>query len=339
MVRDYVESLFVSEQELSDMLNALPSDDPTAASDFFVRFGLAQLYGQGAFFQALERGHKILHLLNQLNSEKYSEIHKGYIFYFMGMAAYRLHDFQSAIYYIDATLSEDRKNFPEDPDTPPHLFLRLEGENERQAAQALTGGAQETIEEYLRLYNNVLEENQLGIDPLLIEEVREFFLGPSVAEDMASKRSLASTFITFFLEFKYRDFQLRLRREPGTNEPLIFHLYKGCLLYESLLKNNPKVKVDTRTLRPTLNLLSNEMQLTFNNGIDIRAETLDDALQEAVAGTDELTSSVIITGKLRNTLSHNLGWPSEISPEQYLHGFLQISISCLHAIATLYRNK
>ena len=157
MARDYIESLFVNEQELSEMLSALPSDDPNAASDFFVRFGLAQLYNEGAFFQALERGHKILHLLNQLNTEKYSEIHKGYIFYFMGMAAYRLHDFQSAVYYIDAPLSEDRKNFPEDHHTPPHLFLRLEGEDERQAAQSLTRGAQATVEEYLNLYNDILK--------------------------------------------------------------------------------------------------------------------------------------------------------------------------------------
>lgn len=338
MARDFNISSLHNENEIAEMLNAVPDNDPQADSDFFVRFGLALLYHQGRFFEALERGHEILHLIARLNPEKYNHIHKGYPFYFMGMAAYRLHDFQSAIFYIDATLSEDIKNFPDDTETPPYLFLRLEGNDPRQAAQLLTQGAQNAIEEYMTLYNNVLVVNKLGLPELTIEDIRRHFLRPSSLDPSGSKRSLASTFITFFLEFKYRDFQLSLRREPGTNEPMILHLYKGCLLFESLLKNNSLKKVQGRTLKPVLVELTSELHLDNANGLDISADTLDEALAFAVAGSDQITSCITVAGKLRNTLSHNLGWPSQITPEQYRHGFLQVSVSCLHVLATLYKS-
>jgi hypothetical protein len=337
MARDFITSALLNESEIIELLNKIPDNEPLAASDFFVRFGLAPLYHQERFFEALERGHEILHLIARLNPTKYEEMHKGYAFYFMGMAAYRLHDFQSAIFYIDATLSEDIKNFPNDTNTPPHLFLRLEGDDPRQAAQMLTQGAQTSIEEYAKLYNDVLKQNNLGIPHLTIEHIRSDFLRPSSLNPNRNTRSLASTFITFFLEFKYRDFQLRLRREPGTNEPMIIHLYKGCLLFESLLKNNPLKQIRGRTLKPALSELKDELHLDFSTGFDINADSLGEALASAVAGNDEITSYISVTGKLRNTLSHNLGWPSQITPEQYLHGFLQVSIACLHALATLYR--
>ena len=337
MTRDYITGALLTENEINEILNEIPDDEPQAASDFFVRFGLAPLYHQGKFFEALERGHEILHLIAKINPQKYAQMHKGYAFYFMGMAAYRLHDFQSAIFYIDATLSEDIKNFPGDPNTPPHLFLRLDGNDPRQAAQPLTQGAQNTIEEYTELYNQILQKNNLGIQELTIDDIRSSFLIPSSLDPSASKRSLASTLITFFLEFKYRDFQLRLRREPGTNEPMILHLYKGCLLFESLLKNNPRKQIQGRTLKPVLLELINELHLDVPNGLDIQADTLEDALSSAVVGSDDITSYITVTGKLRNTLSHNMGWPEQITPEHYLHGFLQISIACLHALATLYR--
>ena len=236
MTREFITNLLVSEDEISSLLWELQDDDPTAASDFFARFSLGPMYHSNRFNETLERGHDILRLCTRLNQKVYQKIHKGYPFYFMGMAAYRMHDFQSAIYYIDAALSEDLKNFPSNPDSPPSLFLRLEGDDERQAAKYIVQGAQESIEEYIDFYNQIIESNNNDSPLLSIEYLRSTLLGPAVTSNNPNKRSLASTFITFFLEFKYRDMQLGLRPEPGTNEPFFVHLFKGCLLFESFLK-------------------------------------------------------------------------------------------------------
>jgi hypothetical protein len=255
----------------------------------------------------------------------------------MGMAAYRIHDFQTAIYYIDATLSEDNRNFPDDQNTPPHLFLRLEGEDGRQAAQHIVQGVQQTIEEYIGLYNQVLDKNPIGIQKYSIDDLRKSFLIPSTLSGEPAKRSLSTSLITFFLEFKYRDFQLSLIRVPGTNEPFYMHLFKGCLIFESLLKTNPKTAITGRTLSKVLLELRDDLLLDPQSKLDISADDAEEALNLAIAGSDELTSSIIVTGKLRNTLSHNLGWPSEITRQQYMHGFLQVAISCIHVLAALYR--
>ena len=84
----------------------MPEDDPTAADDFFARFGFGPMYHNNRFYEALDKGHEILHLCAKLNPDVYLNMHKGYPFYWMGMAAYRIHDFQSAIYYIDVAIPD-----------------------------------------------------------------------------------------------------------------------------------------------------------------------------------------------------------------------------------------
>jgi hypothetical protein len=293
------------------------------------------MYHNNRFYEALDKGHEILHLCAKLNPDVYLNMHKGYPFYWMGMAAYRIHDFQSAIYYIDATLSEDLKNFPSNSDTPPRLFLRLEGGDERQAARYIVQGAQETIEEYIKLYNEVLENNNSETSFLNIGDVRSGLLSPAVSSDNPDKRSLASTFITFFLEFKYRDFQLYLRPEPGTNEPFFIHLFKGCLLFESLLKNNPKRKSSNKILSKVLRELYKELGIPKK--LDIGSVSLSQVLQDSLEVDDSIESAITITSRIRNTLGHDIGWPDLLTRDQYINGFLLIAISCLHAIATLYR--
>jgi hypothetical protein len=335
MARDFITNILVSEEEISKLLNDLPEDDPTAASDFFARFGFSQLYQNNRFFEALERGHEILQLCAKINPKVYRKMHKGYPFYWMGMAAYRIFDFQSAIYYIDATLSEDLKNIPSDPDTPPRLFLRLEGGDDRQAAKYIVQGAQESIEEYIGFYNDVLGKNDLEFPLLRTDDIRLGLLIPAVSSDKPDIRSLASTFITFFLEFKYRDFQLYLRTEPGSNEPFFIHLFKGCLLFESLLKNNPHRKCTKTKLSKVLQDLSKELGISPK--VDIGSANLSQVLQDSINASDSIDAAITITGKIRNTLGHDIGWPELLTRDQYLNGFLLIAISCLHTITTLYR--
>jgi hypothetical protein len=337
MSREFIANILVLEDELSIMLNELPADDPNAASDFFARFNFGTWYKNNMFYETLEQGHNILRLCEKLNPELYPKIHKGLPLYWMGMAAYRIHDFQSAIYYIDATLSEDLKNFPSDPNTPPRLFLRLEGEDERQAAKSLVQGAQETIEEYINLYNQILNKSKLQIPLLGINDVRSGLLRPAVLSDNPDIRSLASTFITFFLEFKYRDFQLNLRTEPGTNEPFFIHLFKGCLLFESLLKNNPTKKIKGNTLAPALRELRKEMDLPKD--FSLGNLTLPQVLDDIQNVDDRISTAILMTGRLRNTIGHNLGWSAQLFREQYIQSFISIGISCLHTIATLYRSN
>jgi hypothetical protein len=213
----------------------------------------------------------------------------------------------------------------------------LEGDDDRQAAKHIVQGAQKSIQEFISIYNKILQKFEMDIPLLSIESLRSGFLEPLVFSDNPDKRSLASTFITFFLEFKYRDFQLSLRPGSGTNEPFFIHLFKGCLLFESLLKNNPTKEVGTQTLYLVLRELSDELGLP--NNFSIGKAHLSKVLEEIVTADDQLANSIILTGRLRNTLGHDLGWPSLLLGTHYRHGFLHIGISCLHSISVLYCSK
>ncbi len=108
--KEYKYRKIVPQKEFEELLEKIPPGDVFASGDFFNRFGFGNLIREGNYFEALDLGEEILHEIRRLNEKKYKEIHLGTPFYWMGMAAYLLHEYQSAIYYIDASRSEDIKN-------------------------------------------------------------------------------------------------------------------------------------------------------------------------------------------------------------------------------------
>lgn len=263
-------------------------------------------------------------------------MHKGLIFYFMGVAAYRIHAYASAIYYIDSAVSEDLKNEPENYNSPARLFLRLEGEKDEQAAKAVVQDAQTRIEDKIHLYIELNNASTKKVPNLSMGDIRKYLLDPASSLNKPELRSLAATFITFFLEFDYLFFQLTIRKEAGTNEPFFTHLFKGCLLFESLLKKNPGVKAKGNTLEQLLSSFSKPLGIPKQ--VKISAAKLENVLSALEINDDSFTSAIIMTGKLRNTLGHNMGRPDEITKHQYLQAYIDIAVSCLHAISTLYRS-
>ena len=340
--RKFAANLLATEGEISGMLKQIAmKDDPVAlrkaSSDFFARFGLGNLIMSNQFFEALNKGEEILHLCHRLNEGIYSKMHKGLLFYFMGIAAYRIHAYASAIYYIDSAVSEDLKNESENYNSPSRLFLRLEGEKDEQAAKVIVQDAQTRIEDKINLYNELNTASALKFSNLSMGDIRKYLLDPASSLNKPELRSLATTFITFFLEFDYLYFQLMVRKESGTNEPFFTHLFKGCLLFESLLKKNPTANATGGTLEKLLGGLFKPLGLPKQ--VKIGAANLENVLKDIQTFDDSFTSAIIMTGKLRNTLGHNIGWTDQLTKEQYLHGFLLIAVSCLHAISTLYRTN
>lgn len=66
---------------------------------------------------------------------------------------------------------------------------------------------------------------------------------------------------------------------------------------------------------------------------------LPQVLDEILNVEDQISNAILLTGRLRNTIGHNMGWSAQLLREQYIHSFLLIGISCLHTIATLYRSN
>jgi len=71
----------------------------------------------------------------------------------------------------------------------------------------------------------------------------------------------------------------------------------------------------------------------------ISAEKFSSVLQYIESEDDSIEFAITVTGKIRNTLAHNLGWPDQLTSKQYQKGFDLIALSCLHVISILYRHE
>jgi hypothetical protein len=127
-----------------------------------------------------------------------------------------------------------------------------------------------------------------------------------------------------------------LRPTEGTTEPFFLHLFKGCLLFESLLKANPKKLLKSaENLGQALQQLSLELGIPHN--ISIGGADFSTILGSLPGSKSSIPSSVEYAGKIRNTVGHHLGWKASLDSKTYDALATRVACACLHAIACLYR--
>lgn len=327
----------INEDDLKKILDDIENGEKITtdiSKNFFDRFNIPNLLYAGNWFGTLELGDKVLHLVNRLNHKVYTDIHKGAVFYWMGMAAFLLRNYQLAIYYMDAAVSEDIKNDP-NPDTPARLFIRLEGGNPYQAGKNLTQDAETIIFCYVSMYNNLVCKSNSSFNAISMKRIRTKLLERAATTTDPQFRSLATMLISFFLEFDFLSTQLMLREGPGTNEPFFLHLFKGGLLFESLIKNNPNFKVTANTLNKILIELDKE--LGFPGELDFRgSKDFKELLVQLESNSDSMRDAIKDVSTIRNVVGHNIAWNTNMESEKYVKAFFSIALSCIHVISRLY---
>ena len=294
------------------------------------------LYGDPS--QGVQSGLQLLNSCRSIDSEAYDEIHKGSPYYWLGIGAFRANDHELAAFFFDAAVSEDIRAGadPLDNPTPALRFIMIEGEPEEQAARSLVRMAQARVEELLGDYNSRPgapgDHNHLSI-----EDLRTHFLSTAVSASGSRWRSLATAFISYSLEWDYRNMLIDIRPGPGTSEPFFLHLFKGCVLFESLLKANPTVQLPSgaHTLRYVLRHLSDQLGIPDN--LQVGNTTLNQTVNELDAADRSIVTAIETAAKVRNTIGHDIGWVVALDKITYSRLFRMISASCLHSIATLYR--
>ena len=332
--------------ELKKAARAAQNKCYCVADDFYRnRFEpVVQYYlSMGCPSPALDKGIEFLKRCHSLDPEAYKDIPKGTPFYWLGTAAFQTHDYQSALYFYDAAASEDIKaeKKPDDKDSPAFSFILLDGNNPRQAAKDLVKAAEQQVCAAIKDYNG-----RGGAKQLTIADLRKGFLRKALGHD--EWRSLATAFISFFLEWEYRSTMLELRVGEGTLEPFYIHLFKGCLLFESLLKVcpdrkptcDPKPCVETCALGQILGKKWYNDKPGFFSKKDADGleggVTFPDVLGKLKCAGNTTTAAIQFTHQIRNTTGHNLGWTGNMCRAEYAQLFRMVSASCLHTIACLY---
>ena len=322
----------INANELQKRFLEAATGNPKDARNFFTHLPFVVYYDKKDYLSAFNSAIDILTELKGFDIQAYERIHKGYIFYFTAISAFMLHDFQAATFFFDATAAEDMKNAPGER-TPSLLFMVLDGQNPNQAAQELTVIAEKWLNTMIDEYNKVADSVTITLD-----EVRRLLLERAII-DHQEWRTLVTSWITFYLEWSHRYHILNLRMEDGTWEPFYIHLFKGCLLFESLLKSEPSNQVVENTLGTILNNPNSfaRARLGMTRKLNTGNATLSDILREVKSASSEIENDIEVTARLRNTVGHNLGWATSINLNEYSLLATKVSNACLHAISTLYR--
>lgn len=241
-----------------------------------------------------------------------------------------------ATFFFDAAVSEYR--WGDGVRTPAMLFMQLDETNREQAARQLTKDAKNRID---RSFYELQPPSGLSSPPMSMQILRERLFIPSLDLEHSNWRTIGTTFISFSLEWDYRNALLDIRMEPGTYEPFYIHLFKGCLLFESMLKENPSpdkwkpAKEQNNNLGQFLQNYSAALGSSENLGEKISGN-MKSILTDLETADNSIFTAIKLTARLRNTVGHNLGWEDGLTKIQYQKLFVMVASSCIHVVAKLY---
>ncbi len=245
----------------------------------------------------------------------------------LGYAAFSCHDYPSASLYFDAAVAADLRYYNGALDTPALRFMQLKhAANEPLLARDLIAETVASAAQLLADYHT-----RGDMEAITIDQLRSRFFEGILKVGPAHRRTLITAFISFVAEWSYHARQIELIEE-GSREPFFLHLFRGCLLFESLLKNAPGAPA-LGTLGSALHHYKGKLGL---GAIQTNASAFNDVVASLTTGMD-IPSSILSCAKSRNTLGHNLVWATaDLTPRNYDLLVKNIAASCLHAISKLY---
>jgi hypothetical protein len=264
-------------------------------------------FGPGNLVNATDRPHErfddyesLLKLLQERNQQKYEQIHKGTPFFFLSWLAFDLRNYEKALYYLDAAISEDVKNSGATwMNLPGAQFLKLS--TQPHVAERVIKNIRELLTRHLDRFNSISSLSPINLNDFLAKFITNFMHN-------SSSRTIISAFYVFLLEHTERLVELRLKSTKGSSiGSIISHLFSGGLIFESLLKilyprkdNGDPVK----TLGDVF--YTSTFQTDFGKGFQTSAISLKEVLDGIV--DNSLLTAFSTTARVRNTTGHNLVW-------------------------------
>lgn len=326
----------LTEEEFRRAFIAASNGPREYGNQFFNQFKYRYDLFAGNAAAALAQGLDLLNRCHSIDEAAFERIHKGSAYYWLGIAAWLVHDHELATFFFDSSVTEDIRAGHNSYDNPsPSLrFMLLDDTSNNQAAYQLVRANVNRIQEIIKNYNDRLPKDTT---PLTIEDIREHFLRKSVVPSKEQLRSSATTFISFCMEWDLRNRLFDIRPKQGTAEPFFMHLFKGCLLFESLLKASPiNPPSITDNLEKSLDHFRTELKIDSMK-IKLSGKKFPAIIAASRTADTSIQTVIQITGQIRNTLGHNLGWVVEFDKNDYDRLVSIVSSSCLHVIACLYR--
>lgn len=254
---------------------------------------------------------KLLNHLKNQNENLYYLIHKGTPFFWIGWYSFLLKDYDQAIFYIDAALAEDKKKHLSDvwPDSGAAMFFDTRSDDYRPIYAPKGTDAplfRTLLNKELNTFNSINGTSYSLLDDFIDSFVKEF-----IKED---NTAIITTLYSFIFEKDDILEMIKLRgQHGGSTEPMIMHLFKGALIFESLVKYAyPQYKSLTLgKLLPQLTSYDNIFP-TCNS-----IKTLDEILDFIKMNNFSQRNTFCVTYRLRNLSAHGLNWDDKFTLDLY----------------------
>lgn len=261
-------------------------------------------------------------------------MHKGTPFYFISWLAFTIKDYEKAIFYMDAAIGEDIRKVVNSATpnnwqgSPAASFLFLDSSLLGPTARAIT------INTSTRLDLEMQRFNRLTGAGITLEIFRDQFVRLNINDNRY--RSIISGLYVFLLEFDERLSAMELRMNvEGSIEPFLIHLFKGCLIFESLLKieysstgvgtlgrylHASQTRIDLEIAAPP-RYLQPVYERDSTGGYDLPRII---NLLPTWRVENYIEKIVAVTYGIRNTAGHDLSWPNVFNPTIYRELFESI---------------
>jgi hypothetical protein len=288
---------------------------------------------------AIEEIFYVFNKIKNIEPDKFHEFHKGNPYYFLGLAYFQIRDYESAVYFINAAVKEDLELKPPNNPSPATWFIELNSWSKRQAGRDLVKQASHEMRGLVRSYNIIiLKEGKKNTFSMKL--LRDKMLRKAISIANPKYQTIATALISYVLEFNIRFNAIKILDSLESIEPFALHLLKGCVLLESILKENPRLNHRIKST-DDLNkwVINKSSDLGISKNLKMKTKNLQSVIDDIPKGRLTLEDSFSLSCRIRNTISHSLEWKISISEINYRKLYEAIGISCLHAINCLYTGE
>jgi hypothetical protein len=287
------------------LFDRLDVSDPGTGDLLFQIFGAGNaITGPDRPFERFRYYEALLRHLKDHGPERYGLLHKGTAFWFLSWLAFDLRNYQKALFYMDAALSEDVRRAPTVWLTEPAgRFLTLSDTTDVGVGQHIRR-LRELLDQQVQRFNRSSGEPLLTIADMLSGFVTTLVQEPR-------HRTIVSAWYFYILEFEERAIDLELRSTSGGSiAPFLDHLFRGGLLLESVLKT---LYLPGPGAFQTLGAIFKQprFQADFGKGFLTSSDDLTTILNSP--RTTPMFDAFSTTARLRNTTGHNLVWDDQFS--------------------------
>lgn len=334
--------------EILSSFSKLDEDNSRQADDFFEKYGVGNWhydrysvsYEQRDYVARIDAYQDLLDLIKSSDPHKFSKIHKGTPYCFLGWLFMDIGDYEKAVFYIDLAILEDIRIRPSNWREYPSsrlLTLKIIEDKDSPIHKRIVKEISDLLKVEIDNYSIIIQDTKMTSPDKLVKKFVEGGIKNS------HHRTIVSSFYSFVLQEKFLLNLIKKKgAESGSIEPFLIHLRKGCIILETIFK-----EIYSGLSGLTLHNILCDPFVKKDSGFSLQdtgkvGATLEDVVKLLIPyfeNADLLPQNkwITIAYRLRNVTSHGLPWSEIIDEELYKKLYQNILFSIFYLVDNRYQ--